>query len=129
MLLQPASTARHRTPSRTIAAARDYHHVLPWLPLILSSLAVFFIGAFYFIGWMAITGAGIGVDGSVTKAADVYWYFALTAMFLWAFCLGGSVIALGVAVAKGHYRSLWQGIAILAASTPIGLVAWAIATH
>ena len=129
MIMQPAATVLHRAQSRAAAPARRYDTVLPWLPLILSALAVLFIGAFFFIGWLAIAGPGVAIDGSTSEAANLLWLCALTAMFLWAFSFGGSVIALAVVVAKGYHRSFWQSFAVVAAASPIGLVAWAVMTQ
>lgn len=129
MITQPISAVLHRAHSRPAAPARRYDTVLPWLPVILSALAVLFIAAFFFIGWMAIAGPGVAIDGSPSEAANLLWLCALTAMFLWAFSFGGSVIALAVVVAKGYQRSSWMALPVLAASMPIGVVAWAVVSR
>ncbi len=129
MSTQPLSAVLHRRHGRPAAPPRRYDSVVPWLPLILSTLAVLFIGAFCLIGWMAIAGPGVAIDGSTSEAANLLWYCALTAIFLWAFSFGGSVVALGVVIAKGYRRSSWMALPVLAASTPIGLVAWAVGSH
>lgn len=105
---------------------RGYSSLTPWLPLILSGLALACLLAFVLFGIFAL-GEGFslatnGREDEDTRRFGAFIAVALVSLGLWALSVIGAIVSLIVAVAKGYTRSLWMTPAVLFASAPVWLV-------